>query len=264
MPIRDFDVRAFRTFGFVVLRGMLTETECRSLAREFLDAFQAAFPDLRTRTAPAWLPGLADATPLSAVLTADDPRLWTLSRQLLGCDSLPCPPEVAFLRGLTQWHFDDPLGIRGVKFLVYLNGAAAGLRLLPLSHAPAQRALVAEHVAAAVNGGSPLDALDLVPAAPVATEPGDVVAIDLHVWHCYQVGEPRILWSPEYLALPAAPELLEQKFAAVATAGAAEDGRGEWPVWRDWLRADPLPDRRRLAIEALRNAGAFHADRELS
>jgi hypothetical protein len=246
MRVRDFDVHFFALFGYTVLREVLTAAECRAISGEFARAFRTAFTDLTARTTPAWLPGLADATPTSAALTVDDDRLWGIARRLLGCDALPCPPEVAWLRGLTPWHYDDPLGLRGVKFLVYVTGPADGLRLLPMSHRDpeAVRTLVAEprHL----------------PAVPVSVAPGDVVAIDLHVWHAYQVRGPRILWAPEYLAWPvdpAATAALPAKFAALADAGAPEDGRTAWPVWDEWLRAPT--GRRRDAVTLLRSAGAF-------
>jgi len=259
MRVRDFDVRSFALFGFTVLRGVLTVAECRAISGEFARAFRTAFADLSARTTPAWLPGLADATPTSAALTVDDDRLWGIARQLLGGDALPCPPEVAWLRGLTPWHYDDPLGLRGVKFLVYAMGPADGLRLLPMSHAPAHREAVRELVAEPRR----------LPAVPVSVAPGDVVAIDLHVWHAYEVREPRILWAPEYLAWPAetvetaaaGTAALPAKFAALAAAGAAEDGRTAWPVWHEWLRAPT--GRRREAIDLLRSAGAFDNGRDL-
>ena len=242
MRVRDFDVRSFALFGFTVLRDVLTVAECHAISGEFARAFRTAFAELSARTTPAWLPGLADATPTSAALTVDDDRLWGIARQLLGGDALPCPPEVAWLRGLTPWHYDDPLGLRGVKFLVYVMGPADGLRLLPMSHAPAHREAVRELLAEPRR----------LPAVPVSVAPGDVVAIDLHVWHAYEVCEPRILWAPEYLAWPAetaetaaaaGTAVLPAKFGALADAGAAEDGRTAWPVWHEWLRA---PTGRRL------------------
>ena len=250
----DFDVRAFALFGFTVLRDVLTGAECRAIAGEFARSFRTAFADLPARTTPAWLPGLADATPISAALTADDDRLWSLARRLLGCEALPCPPEVAWLRGRTPWHYDDPLGLRGVKFLVYVTGPADGLRLLPSSHAPRHRDAVRELVVEP----------ERLPAVPVTVAPGDLVAIDLHLWHSYAVPEPRILWAPEYLAMPADPVPLRQKFAALAAAGAAEDGRTAWPVWHDWLHgANGTTGRRREAAQLLRAAGAFDGGLDL-
>jgi hypothetical protein len=256
----------FELFGFVVVRGALSADECRAIAGEFTDAFHSAFADLASRRTPAWLPGLADATPRSTALAVDDGRLWALSRRLLGTESLPCPPEVAWLNGITPWHYDDPLGLRAVKFLVYVGGPAAGLRLLPMSHRRPHREAVHELVTAAIGpekaAGNPIELVerDLLPAVPVTLRPGDLAAIDLHLWHCYQVREPRILWSPEYLAWPDEPDRrpdLAEKFRAVAAAGANEDGRRDWPVWRDWLRG-PAPDGNRArAIELLTGAGAF-------
>lgn len=264
------DVAAFEVFGYVVLPGVLTAAECRSIAAEFTTAFQQAYPDLRSRRIPAWLPGLGAATPCSAALTADDGRLWTLAEQLLGSEALPVPPEVAWLRGVTPWHYDDPLGLRGVKFLGYVSGPSAGLQLLPMSHAPQPRTRVEEFMATSVGdgrpAGNPIEAVerDLVPSVSVPVTPGDLVAIDLHVWHCYRVREARILWAPEYLVWPgdsAGVRSWDEKFAAVAAAGAIDGARPSWPVWRDWLRADP-PAGRRRAIDLLRRAGAFHAGRD--
>lgn len=257
-----YDATWFQLFGFVVVRGALSPAECRAIAREFTEAFRDAYVDIESRRTPAWLPGLADATPCSTALAIDDGRLWTLSRNLLGTESLPCPPEVAWLKGITPWHYDDPLGLRAVKFLVYVTGPASGLRLLPMSHRQPHREAVRELLAT----GDPMAAVeqDLLPAVPVTVGPGDLVAIDLHLWHCYQVAEPRILWSPEYLAWPDEPDQrsdLADKFRAVADAGCNAGSRRDWPVWRDWLRS-AAPGRhqhrhRRRAIELLAAAGAF-------
>jgi len=266
------DAAAFATFGYAVVRGMLTAAECRSVAAELTEAFRQAYPDLASRRLPAWLPGLADATPCSARLTADDERLWRLSQQLLGCETLPCPPEVAWLSGITPWHYDDPLGLRGVKFLVYVSGPATGVRLLPMSHTSPQRERVREFLTANVGKGlraqTSTEAVEreVVPAVPVTVEPGDIVAIDLHVWHCYGVRHPRVLWAPEFLAWPVEPAQalgLEEKFAAVAAAGATDGGGPEWPVWREWLRATDASEARRRAVEMLRSAGAFRHGRDL-
>ncbi|HET8682600.1 MAG TPA: hypothetical protein VFM54_12110 [Micromonosporaceae bacterium] len=107
---------------------------------------------------------------------------------------------------------------------------------------------------------------EVVPAVPVTVEPGDVVAIDLHVWHCCCVRHPRILWAPEFLAWPVEPAQvpsLEEKFTAVAAAGALDSGGPEWPVWRDWPHAAGPSDGRRRAVEMLRGAGAFQHGRDL-
>lgn len=267
----DLQIAQFSAFGFVVLRNVLNDTECKSVAREFAGAFRRAFTDLPSRQDPAWLPGLADATPTSAALAIDDGRLWALSKRLLGSQTLPCPPEVGLLRGITPWHYDDPLGLRGVKFLTYVAGPASGLRLLPMSHALPQRETVSEYLTATVGAGRPAITLteavelELLPAVPVTVTPGDIVAIDLHVWHCYQSREARLLWAPEYLSWPVeatAAERLEEKFAAVASAGEIDDGTFEWPVWREWLRTTPRGELRQLAIDLLRAANAFNNGRD--
>jgi len=56
---------------------------------------------------------------------------------------------------------------------------------------------------------------------------------------------------------------LEEKFAAVAAAGALDGGGQEWPVWREWLHATDASDGRRRAVEMLRGAGAFGHGRDL-
>jgi Phytanoyl-CoA dioxygenase (PhyH) len=260
VSVSGSDVARFSAFGFVVLRNVLSEETCRSIAREFAEAFQIAYQNLASRTTPAWLPGLGDATPCSAALVADDSGLWQLSKRLLGGDSLPFPPEVGLLHGSTPWHYDDPLGLRGVKFLTYVIGPASGLRVLPMSHTPPQREFVKELL---TNAGS--TDLDAVPSVPITVAPGDVVAIDLHLWHCYRSRERRLLWAPEYLAWPVEPAEtpnLDRKFESVATAGEIDGGGTSWPVWREWLRTSRADDARRAAADLLRRAGAFRAGRD--
>lgn len=254
-------VASFDAFGFTVVRGVLTVAESRALAVELEGAFESAYGAAALRPAPAWLPGLADATPRSASLLVDDGGLWALAEQLLRCEALPVPPEVAWLTGRTPWHCDDPLGLTGVKFLFYPGKPACGLRLLPMSHREGGGRVI-EEVVASLPASSPADPARLMslPGIGVDLRDGDGIAIDMHVWHCYAEAEPRILWGPEYVSLPSAmadDARREAKFASIAEAGLIEGRSVRWPVWCDWLRRADTSVRRTRAVHMLETAGAF-------
>jgi hypothetical protein len=251
--LNGVDTMQFERNGFLRLPAFLTTEECRSIVREYTVAFAEAFGHVPAERLPVWLPGLADTTPTSADLVVDDGTLWEVAQRLIG-PCLPCPPEVGLLgHRLTPWHKDDPLGLTGVKFLAYVDGASTGLWLLPSSH----RVKDDDTACLAL-----LEDRFIIDPIPVDIRLGDVIAIDLHVWHCNTNRRRRILWAPEYIAVPAVTEVAKyrSKWESIAKAGTSESGLFEWPVWREWLSAEHISGRRRHAIAVLAQAGAFVDD----
>ena len=86
-----YQITHFRTFGFVVLPGLLDADETVGLAGEVTDALTEAFGAIGTDTDPDgtggirgdYLPLSVDRTPISQALIADDQRLFQGAADLL-------------------------------------------------------------------------------------------------------------------------------------------------------------------------------------
>jgi hypothetical protein len=192
--------------------------------------------------------------------------LWQASQELLGDYTIPCPATVAHLRGGGAWHYDDGMGVIGVRFSAYLDrdyGPEGCLHLLPLSHTTdvaGLRAYVVSH-----GGGGLGESTDDLPGFMAKTSPGDVIAFDVHTWHAFRGDCERLLWTVDYVAQPVgpAPDLahrknLVRKWLADASEPPAGDYDHEaWPVWRDWVANPDANQNRATAIIRLTLAGAF-------
>jgi hypothetical protein len=143
-------IEHFRTFGFVVLPGLLGTARTDALRAEvdaaLHDAYAATY-DLRVIDGISghYLPMTSTLTPVSTSLVCDDPLLIDVGEQLLGGAALPSVPEGVLYFDEAGWHNDDGIGVRGVKFAAYfdsLDAAHGALRFVPCSHHPeAQRSL---------------------------------------------------------------------------------------------------------------------------
>lgn len=253
----------FRAFGFVVLRGLLDESETRTLTTEVTTGLTAAFGGLGTDTDPDhtggirgdYLPLASDRTPLSQSLMADDPRLLQGAAQLLGAPVVPTPPVAICFTGEAGWHTEQGTDIGGVTFLAHLH-ADDSLRVLPGSHDPgyAQRLRAFRSLDPATQGFPGW----AVPEVVLRTQPGDVVALDVHL---YQAGGAnRLAWTVGYLPWPGigdAAVLRQTRDLILDTAYDNEDD-----VWREWVAGAPAVPSRLLAVERLTLLGVLSSDRE--
>jgi hypothetical protein len=125
-----------------------------------------------------------EETPLFASLL-EDPRFVAPARQLYGEDVLGICVDGNRYVGDTGWHPDsaDPSQY-GVKFAIYLQPVRAetgALRVLPGSHRQCPWSL--EFFA-----GMQQRPIAEVPAHALESDPGDVVAFDLRLWHASRGG----------------------------------------------------------------------------
>src|SRR5207245_1860792 len=182
----------FRTFGFVVLRGYLTDRTAALRAEAdaaIRDAYAASYDErVIDGISGHYLPMASRLTPVSASLACDDPRLIDAAEQLLGGPVIPeCPKRVLYFAE-AGWHTDDGIGVRGVKFAAYFDQLTAGNgapRLVPGSHHPEQNARLAayERRQPRVRTGAEAAAYQAsIPGHVADTVPGDVIAFDLHTW----------------------------------------------------------------------------------
>jgi hypothetical protein len=101
------------------------------------DAFGPRYgaPDGGTGIEGHHLPMMAGRTPVGAALV-DDPRLFGLAEALLGGPAVPLPAEGVLCFGEAGRHYDDGIGVTGLKVALYLDpltAATGAWRLLPLS-----------------------------------------------------------------------------------------------------------------------------------
>ena len=252
-------IQYFRTFGFVALPGLLGSDRAATLGAEvdaaIRDAYAATYDErVIDGISGHYLPMASAVTPVSASLVCDDPILVDAAEQLLGGPVLPSVPEGVLYFAEAGWHNDDGIGVRGVKLATYfdpLNAANGALRFVPCSQHPgAQSALCAYQRARH----------DDYPSVVVETQPGDVVAFDLHTFHASFGGTDRLAWAVEYLAEPQDDDSREKTWRWMGDAYEQECrgfDRERYPVWRDWV-ANPDSLRRRAAvIERLRAAGVL-------
>jgi hypothetical protein len=259
-------IRHFRAFGFVVLRGFLGALEVAGLTSEVTTELAEAFGGIGVDSDGSGIPGdylplMVDRAPLSQGLVADDPRLFQGAAELLGGPVVPTPAVATCFTGNAGWHTDIGPDVRGVKFLAYLEPRAAqdgALRVIPGSHDPGFADRLRSYWGADPAGqgfaGWP------VPCVVTETVPGDVIAFDSHLFHASVGGDRRLAWSIEYLAWPglADGESLRVTRDLVVDAGefAQSYSRERWPVWREWVAGAASPSRL-VAVERLRLLGAL-------
>ena len=186
---------AFQTFGFVVLRRFFEPSplaaEIDSVMADGLGADVSRSGDIRFQ----YVPMMTAETPVSLSLLD---RAETVAAALLGGPVLPTRAKGARYYGNTPWHTDSDSPIRSVGCLAYLEpvGVESGaLRVLPGSHHPQFRDAIR------ALGAADLAALDL-PHHVVATEPGDMILLDEHLFHASFGGGIRRQWRTDYLNVP--------------------------------------------------------------
>ena len=137
-------------------------------------------------------------TPFLASLM-EDSRFLTVAKQLCGDDVLGVVIDANRYTGNTRWHRDTATVHQyGVRFALYLHpvGADTGaLRVIPGAHRLPDDDDFAQGVGS-MSG-------ELVPATALTSEPGDVVAFDLRMWHAsFDGSNDRQMCTVVYYANP--------------------------------------------------------------
>lgn len=259
----------FRTFGYVVLRGLLSQAEADALRAEVAAELADAFGVLGTEPGPHdgisgdYLPLAVNRAPFSLSLIADDPRTFLASAELLGTPTVPSIGTATCFTGDSSWHTRQGPDIGGVAFWADLEQRTAetgAVRLIPGSHLPEFERLLWQY-GAIEPAASGFEAWDW-PHVVIETDPGDVVALHLHLRMCARGGTPRLSWTIEYLPWPGVAD--QSRMTAVRDLlrddveyDGEEYDRERWPVWREWADGAAGISSRELAAERLRILGVL-------
>ena len=243
----------FKTFGFVILRSVLTKDELKTIQVEF---------DRRAAVVTSYEPFdgtkrhnfnmMGDDTPFFASLM-EDPRFVESAEQIFG-DVLGRGSDGNRYVRNTFWHNDPGCPeAYGVKFAIYLRRMRAdngALRLIPGSNRrpwfhqlderpPLRYAWVRQDFARAEAD----DVIESIPGYACETDPGDVVAFDDRLYHASVGGSnDRHQCDVTYLKYPRTPQ------EVAATISLAKDYMTE----RD-NSADPWNPKRTAPDEWLAN-----------
>lgn len=189
--------------GYVVLSQMLAPREVGELEAELDRELTAAYGDALKTTPEVrpidgfYLPLLRSAAPVTCRLV-EDPRLVTVAEALLSDRVFvdPVSPGAVSFYGAAPWHRDADLDVPGIKFVTYLETlrqGAGAIHLCPGSQ-----------LARPLPGGG-YEGLDLAASQQMVVEldPGDVLALDLRIWHANPAPIRRRQWTVSYLRRPA-------------------------------------------------------------
>jgi hypothetical protein len=274
--MRGFDMLShqqilhFRTFGYVVLPGLLTAAETATLRSEVTAALADAFgpgaagpgvPDAADDLGGIggdYLPLAASRAPFSLALIADDARTFGTSAELLGGPTVPSPGVATRFSGDSVWHTRQGPDVGGVTLWADLEPRAAdtgALRLVPGSHLPEFERRLCEYRAAepALSGFASWE----WPHVVVETEPGDMVAFHAHLMNRAQGGAPRLTWTIDYLPWPGLGQPDRMGIVRDLLLDAVEFDhehydQERWPAWRDWAAGASSIPSRAIALERLR------------
>jgi hypothetical protein len=252
----------YHTFGYVVFKQLLKPVEVTSMRREMyaelghMYTHQPFDGDRRQ-----WTTMLTERTPFFVSLF-DDERFIGVADQLFG-SALPvwCDAN-RYADPTTGWHPDTSASFdqAAIKFLIYLQPLTAStgaLRVIPGSH---KRPLY-DDVRAYLEKYSP--EVHEVPAMPMETRPGDVVAFNINMWHAAaHASNDRHLCTLAYFPDPKTPHEEANIYEHVrwildvSSKGFAWNGDPYPESWKENRSNHP---RRAKAIARMREIGIFDA-----
>ena len=217
--LSELEITQFEVFGFVVLRGFLSQHDIDTLNAEFdvaLERAEATMERASFRKQLNWWNFMPDTSFTASLL--EQPRFLDKVKQLLGEDVVASfSASNSFSGDRTDWHPDtSQKNWRGLKFGIYLqslDGSNGALRLIPGSHrepmhsefkrVPLKEGFAHSDVLLQDDGLT----VDQVPSHIAAVECGDVLIFDNYAWHgSYGGGEDRRLITMGYFAAPKTPE----------------------------------------------------------
>ena len=241
-------VSQYETFGVVILRGLLSAEELKTLRAEF-DHMDGVADGYEPFDGSEWrtFSMLGDDTPFAASLP-EDPRFLGPAEQLCGDDVIAYLLNGHRYVGNTPWHYNDgsPVGpyAYGPKYQFPLQPVKAdsgALRFIPGSHKLTWQEDLARFEPLGqrwFKTQAAMDYIDQVPSYVCEAEPGDAVLFDKRIFHATW-GSPtdRHVFAMTYYHYPETPE--ETEVMRLIAADFLGDGRFDshpWNVqpWKDW------------------------------
>ena len=263
--LTEQQIMHFQTFGFLICRQLFTPDELKTINAEFDRGLTAAY-----RHAPFdgarrhWVRTMGPETPFFASLL-EDSRFCEAAEQFCGEDVIGLVSDANRYVGNTGWHPDTASTHQyGVKFAYYLQPVDANsgaLRVIPGSHkAPLHDELRHNRD---FEGKALLEPVLDVPAYVCKSEPGDVVAFDLRLWHASWGGrDDRRMCTLVYYNNPSTPEEEEAtRSQAIGNAGSpAKFGllsSIHSSIMYHWIANSEASEKRQRWIDRLRELGFF-------
>jgi hypothetical protein len=244
MPLSEQQRNHFRTFGFLIFRGLFSSEETARYSSEFNAGLDAPLGGQPHDGVKRHYTGLMDErTPFIASL-AEDPRFADVAEELLDKPMLGIATDGNYYVGDTLWHPDiGSHAYEGIKFAIYCDPQDASngaLRVVPGSHLEPLYSRMARDPLAAF-GVQPSE----VPAFAFESRPGDVIAFDLALWHAaFGGGQHRRMGTVIFYEDPRTAEAT----TAVQTSMRGNHGlfaRMGRPMYPAYWRAGEHPRRRR-------------------
>ena len=265
----------WETFGFVILRGLLTSDEVETARREFEAGLSEKSKDPEGRL-PTSFSAHGPTTPLLATLP-EDPRFQEAAEQMWGKDVvLVGSSGQRFTKSHIYWHPDMPDAtpetkddhVQGVKFAFYLEPLdrdTGALRVIPGSHkSPFHDQLFAMGLKGWDSPYLQSTGLNVgdIPSYIWHSDPSDVIAFNLRVWHAsWGASADRRQCSVVYYKNPSTPreEELTRELAQWRKANAHAGSRGPRydPHWLSNPEGSPT---RQRWIEWLHKYGFVDSD----
>ena len=202
--LTEKQILQFRTFGFILLKNVLSEDEIQRINTEFdvkLASTSSGKSDGEKTERMSWSSLGPDAPFTSSLL--EDSRIVSIVDSLYDEDYYGISCNASSMVGETNWHPDaDNLNMHGLKVLCYLqplNGENGALRIIPGSHVNSLHDDIKQiemhepkhdgltHIAAVNDSGLGLK-IEEVPACACSINPGDLVVFDFRLWHASSGG----------------------------------------------------------------------------
>ena len=194
--LSEDQLQHFETFGFLVLKNALAPGEVQTLREESDRRSEEASRYVRfDGTKSRDMSALGSTTPFTASLFEDD-RLAGVGEQIFG--ELICANATAHRYvGDSEWHYDaGGYDAYGIKFAIYLDPVRAdsgALRVIPGTHKRPFHDQVAEFdpvgprwsraAATPEEKQRALAGIGSIPCYVCDSDPGDIVAFDLRLYH---------------------------------------------------------------------------------
>jgi hypothetical protein len=191
----SYSTGAFRTFGFDVLRQFFDPQPLAAEIEQVMRDGRVTDASRGSEIHFQYVPMMTAKTPVSLSLLD---RVEAVASALLGGSVLPTRAKGVRYSGSTPWHTDSNSPLPSVGVLAYLDPLRAedgALQVLPGSHHPDFRD-------ALCGLGVNSVAVPLLPAHVIATEPGDLILLDEHVFHASFGGGTRRQWRVDFVNAP--------------------------------------------------------------